>query len=118
MNVPRAFTISGVQLTDSYALSPGQCTICGGQNLPAINTLRDIDRGADRIERMYICSNCGAEIGEMFGLVPETKVKRDRAALRRVTKKLERAETDLASIADRVTEALKDPTPDPADEED
>ena len=96
-----------MRLIDSYALAPGQCSHCGGQNLPALDLERDVlDEETGRVLRFYLCSSCATEAGQNVGMLTEHSIKRLKADNKRLKAKLEAANAELDDIGDRIMAAL------------
>jgi hypothetical protein len=94
-------------LTDSYVLHPGQCHLCGGQNLPAADTLKDVDKFGYE-GRLYVCSDCAGELAQLFGWTRADQweaLERDHAALAARNRDLEKDNSQLRRTVTELSEA-------------
>lgn len=103
-----------LQLIEGYPLKPGCCWLCKtAAQGPVIDTGREIDEEGWE-GRMYLCRDCGSEVGRLFGMVPDSKhrgVKAENRRLRTKVEELEERVTQLGTIEAAVNALLPDPGP-------
>jgi hypothetical protein len=131
-----------MQVVNQYTFTPGQCRICGGSKVPAVDTGLDMDgQGFDG--RLYICHDCATSMYSMIsgtlgspGMVPahrfaelqgraelaEQQARDYREALDAlrgdtpIGQEFRRVAEILSRMADSEDEAAPGPAPGPAEE--